>query len=105
MELIIVLVFLLGYTAIALEHPLKVNKAASAILTCIICWTLYALCSGAETVNHALMENLSETISIILFLLGAMCIVETIDISGVLHSPPDRNYLLLCEEYILVVSL
>ncbi len=79
MEFIIVLVFSLGYTAIALEHPLKVNKAASAILTCVLCWTLYALCAETEMVNHALMENLSDVISIILFLLGAMCIVETID--------------------------
>ncbi len=38
-----VVIFVLGYTAIALEHPLKVNKAAPALLTGMILWALYAL--------------------------------------------------------------
>jgi len=43
MFLLMVIIFILGYTAIALEHPLKVDKAASALLTGTILWGLYAL--------------------------------------------------------------
>ena len=43
MFLLMVVIFVLGYTAIALEHPIKVDKAASALLTGTILWGLYAL--------------------------------------------------------------
>lgn len=43
MEMIIVGVFVVGYIFIALEHPFKINKTASAILTGVICWTLFIL--------------------------------------------------------------
>ncbi|NQU87101.1 MAG: sodium:proton antiporter NhaD, partial [Mariniphaga sp.] len=43
MFILMIVVFILGYTAIALEHPLKIDKAASALLTGTILWTLYAL--------------------------------------------------------------
>jgi Na+/H+ antiporter NhaD/arsenite permease-like protein len=55
MEIIIILVFVLGYIAIALEHPLKINKTATAILTGVVCWTLFALATPSETIlnsNH-----------------------------------------------------
>ncbi len=45
--IIMVVIFILGYTAIALEHPLKVNKAAPALLTGMILWALYALFNEA----------------------------------------------------------
>ena len=45
MFLLMVVIFILGYTAIALEHPIKVEKAASALLTGSILWALYALFS------------------------------------------------------------
>lgn len=43
MFLLMVVIFILGYTAIALEHPIKVDKAASALLTGVILWAVYAL--------------------------------------------------------------
>ncbi len=49
MEIIIIVVFVLGYTCIALEHPLKINKTASAILTGVICWTLFALSTPQDS--------------------------------------------------------
>jgi Na+/H+ antiporter NhaD/arsenite permease-like protein len=49
MEPIIIIVFVLGYLAIALEHSIKINKTASAILTGVICWTLFALSSPTES--------------------------------------------------------
>ncbi len=50
MEVIVVLVFVLGYLAIALEHPIKINKTASALLTGVLCWTLYAISSPMDSV-------------------------------------------------------
>jgi Na+/H+ antiporter NhaD/arsenite permease-like protein len=77
---LIVFVFILGYAAITLEHSIKINKAASALVTGILCWTIYIL-SGvdAHTVNHALSEHMGELSGILFFLLGAMVIVELID--------------------------
>lgn len=43
MTTLILCVFVLGYLAIALEHKLKVNKAASALLIGVVCWALYVL--------------------------------------------------------------
>ena len=80
MDAVIIGVFVVGYLAIALEHPIKVNKTASALLTGVLCWTLYALTSGhIEEVNHHLNEHLSATAQILFFLLGAMTIVELVD--------------------------
>ena len=42
-----VVVFVLGYTAIALEHPLKIDKAASALLTGVLLWAIYILAADA----------------------------------------------------------
>ena len=39
MAVLLIIVFVLGYTAIALEHPLKINKAATALITGVLCWT------------------------------------------------------------------
>ncbi|HEX6225525.1 MAG TPA: sodium:proton antiporter NhaD [Chryseolinea sp.] len=50
METVIILVFIVGYLAIALEHSIKINKTASAILTGVICWTLFALSSPTEAI-------------------------------------------------------
>ena len=43
MEIIIIVVFIAGYFCIAMEHPLQVNKTATALLTAVICWTLFSL--------------------------------------------------------------
>ncbi len=77
---VIIIVFVLGYLAIALEHPLKINKAASALVTGVLCWTIYILQSGdTHLVSEALLHQLGEIASILFFLLGAMTIVELID--------------------------
>jgi Na+/H+ antiporter NhaD/arsenite permease-like protein len=80
MTAIIAIIFILGYLAIAFEHPLKINKAASALLTGVVCWTLYALWGGdKELVSENLGHHLSDIAGILFFLLGAMVIVELID--------------------------
>lgn len=79
-NVLIIIVFVLGYIAIAFEHPLKLNKAASALITGVLCWTIYILqSSDMHIVNEALLHHLGETASILFFLLGAMTIVELID--------------------------
>lgn len=108
MEIYIVVIFVLGYLAIALEHPIKINKTATALITGVLCWTLFAL----DKPNTALLEshhftsfvkglknvanltnseiyrafikselshNLSQISSILFFLTGAMTIVELVD--------------------------
>lgn len=76
----IILVFVFGYLAIALEHPLKLNKAASALITGVVCWTIYMLQSeSSHEVGEELLHHLGEISSILFFLLGAMTIVELID--------------------------
>src|SRR6187551_940354 len=80
MTAIIVIVFIVGYLAIAFEHPIRINKAASALLTGVICWSIYALSgSDKELVSENLSHHLAEISGILFFLLGAMVIVELID--------------------------
>ncbi|SVD59889.1 uncharacterized protein METZ01_LOCUS412743, partial [marine metagenome] len=78
--ILMIVVFVLGYTAIALEHPIKVDKAASALIIGALGWVLFAF-SGVDT-NHVLEElqhHLVDIAEILFFLLGAMTIVELID--------------------------
>lgn len=78
--MIILVIFILGYAAIAFEHSLKLNKAASALITGVLCWAVYTFQSPeAEPVTEALLHHLSEIAAILFFLMGAMTIVELID--------------------------
>ena len=80
MEIAIIIVFILGYLFITLEHSIKINKAAIALLTGVLCWVLYIF-SSADThlINEQLTEHLGEISGILFFLMGAMTIVELID--------------------------
>jgi Na+/H+ antiporter NhaD/arsenite permease-like protein len=82
MELLVVLIFIIGYVAIATEHFIGINKAATAILTGVLCWTTYIMFneSQSEHVLAQLMEHLSSVSGILFFLLGAMVLVELIDL-------------------------
>lgn len=87
MLLAIVAVFIVGYTCIALEHPLKVNKTATALLLGVLLWTLYAfshaqfagLIPEGSTWTNELTHHLGSTAEIVFFLLGAMTIVTLVD--------------------------
>ena len=75
-----VLIFVFGYIAIAFEHGIKINKAATALITGVLCWTVYILSeSDKDLVVSQLAEHLSTISGILFFLLGAMVIVELID--------------------------
>jgi Na+/H+ antiporter NhaD/arsenite permease-like protein len=109
MELLIIVIFVVGYLAIALEHPIKINKTASALLTAVICWTIFTVSGATETqlssqkylhflhelgekaatlsagelhlefVVEQLGHHLNEIAQILFFLMGAMTIVELVD--------------------------
>lgn len=78
----ILAVFLIGYLLITVEHLTKISKTVIALLMAIICWIiLFAdpFCPEDET-NKCLLEHLSAVSQIVLFLLGALAIVEVISI-------------------------
>jgi Na+/H+ antiporter NhaD/arsenite permease-like protein len=75
-----IIIFLVGYLVITLEHSLHINKAATALLAGVLCWTVYVLqVPDSELVAEQLTHHVSEIASILFFLLGAMTIVEIID--------------------------
>jgi len=80
MSIAIIVIFILGYFAIAFEHNININKAATALVTGVLCWTVYILFTpNKQVVSHQLMEHLGELAGILFFLLGAMTVVELID--------------------------
>jgi len=118
---LILVVFVIGYLAIALEHPIKVDKTASALLLGMLLWLFYTL--GADQIvpvasaehfsryiednpslagkplhtqaleyilNVDIVEHLGDICQTILFLLGAMTIVELIDVHGGFRVITDR---------------
>jgi len=104
---LMIIIFIVGYSAIALEHSLKVDKAATALITGMLMWTIYVFggveifSSGVSNAwnsfvatnptensptgilhfitNHEIFHHLSDIASILFFLIGAMTIVEIID--------------------------
>lgn len=106
MTFLLIAVFVLGYLAIAFEHPIRINKTASALLTGVLMWTLYMVFNQQiidvnwpsfqhflssegiagitqDVKNHfvtsELSHHLAEISEILFFLLGAMVVVELID--------------------------
>lgn len=80
MTVTLIFLFVVGYLLITLEHPLKINKTATALITGVVCWAVYALMSSdVESVIHHLSEHLAGIAEILFFLLGAMTVVELID--------------------------
>lgn len=105
MSLLIVAVFILGYILIALEHPLKIDKAATALLTGVFCWLV--LLFGMDDmpsfgrlaqlqidkhtyIDQALFEHLGNIAEILFFLLGAMTIIELVDVHDGFRVITDR---------------
>ncbi len=90
--LLILLVFFMGYAAIILEHYVKVNKSAVALLIAVICWAIHLACS-ATPVNEDLQNlghHVSDVSQIIFFLMGAMALVELVDSHGGFKVITDR---------------
>ncbi len=76
----LIVIFVVAYAAIAFEHPLKINKSASALVGAGLLWTIYAVNTGdVHLVGEQLSESLVSTAQIVFFLMGAMAIVEVVD--------------------------
>ena len=83
MNILIILVFVIGYIAIAVEHKIKIDKAATALVTGVLCWLIvYYSGMTVDAAEHKLLYHLGEISAILFFLLGAMTIVEVIDTHG-----------------------
>jgi len=77
---LLIITFVVGYAFIAFEHSTKINKAAIALVTGVLCWTIYILFSAdSHLINEQLAEQFGDVASILFFLLGAMTIVELVD--------------------------
>ena len=80
---LILVLFILGYVAIALEHNLSVDKAAIALVTGALIWICIAFGDGMHTVIQSeLFRHLGEISELLFYLLGSMTIVEIIDSHG-----------------------
>ncbi len=81
MDALLISIFVIGYLFITLEHPLKINKSASALLTGVLVWTVWILMTpgSPEEVTSALDHHLGNAAGILFFLMAAMTIVELID--------------------------
>ncbi len=97
MEPWIIAIFFIGYLCITTEHQIKVDKTISALAMAVICWTLLKVSNidvmevingvlvpanpadNATAIDKALQHHLAETAEILFFLIGAMTIVEIID--------------------------
>nr|WP_249806745.1 sodium:proton antiporter NhaD [Bradyrhizobium sp. 1] len=76
----IAVIFILAYAAIALEHPIGVNKSATALIGAGLLWAIYAATIGDPAmVGRQIDESVASTAQIVFFLIGAMTIVEVID--------------------------
>jgi Na+/H+ antiporter NhaD/arsenite permease-like protein len=76
----IAIIFVLGYLAIALEHPIKVNKAASALFLGTLLWLIWFKVSGdTHHASEQLFECFGDLAQILFFLMGAMTIVAIVD--------------------------
>lgn len=78
----LLVIFVLGYVLIALEHILHVNKATFALIMCGLMWAVYAVNGHDPNLSGDLIEALGDTCEIVIFLIGAMTIVELIDRYG-----------------------
>jgi len=80
MEIFIIGVFILGYIFITLEHVIKIDKASTALVTGVICWAIIAMGMNMPDMKKVLLEHVGHISEILFFLLGAMTIVELVDV-------------------------
>jgi len=85
----LIAIFVLGYGCIALEHKIGINKSAVALLMCGILWSILGIWAPTispeltpSAISSQAVEFLGDACEIVVFLLGAMTIVDLIDIHG-----------------------
>lgn len=92
---LMIILFVVGYLAIALEHNIRINKAASALVLCSVLWTVFIFAApsvltnipdGVSVIDYVnktlIIEHIGDVAEILFFLMGAMTIVELIDVHG-----------------------
>ena len=73
MVTLLIIIFVITYAAIAFEHPLKINKSASALLGAGLLWAIYALASNDYAqINQELSTSLIGTAQIVFFLMDEL---------------------------------
>ncbi len=77
-----ILLFVAGYVCIALEHKLKINKSAVALVMCGAIWSVFSLMGRDRQIAQELVDHLGSTCEILVYLIGAMTIVDLIDTHG-----------------------
>jgi len=77
-----IVLFVIGYLCIASEHVLHINKATFALILCGVLWAVYAICGHDPNLSEEMITALGDTCEIVVFLIGAMIIVELIDRYG-----------------------
>ena len=77
-----ILLFVVGYLFIALEHKTRIDKSAVALLMAGAIWTVFNLLGNDPHIQHELVDQLGDTCEILVFLIGAMTIVDLIDSYG-----------------------
>lgn len=82
MIIAMIVLFVIGYMGIASEHVLHVNKATFALILCGVLWSVYAMCGHDPNLSQDMVTALGDTCEIVVFLIGAMTIVELIDRYG-----------------------
>lgn len=89
---VMLVLFVVGYTAIIFEHRINVNKAAASVLLAGGLWTALYVGAGDDhaSVHHQLAEHVADVSEIVFFLLGAMTLVEVIDSHGAFKLVTDR---------------
>ena len=80
MMVALVIIFIIGYLLITLEHAIHINKSAIALITAVLCWTILVMNpANKDAALGSLGHHFSGVAEIVFFLLGAMTIVELID--------------------------
>ncbi len=123
MTSLVILIFVIGYLSITLEHPLKLDKTVPALIMAALIWAVLAIgfhagwfdiidthenvfnfLTGGEAAEHGfentLLHHLGKTSEILIFLIGAMTIVEIIDLhrgfeilKGAVHTKSKKKLL------------
>jgi Na+/H+ antiporter NhaD/arsenite permease-like protein len=106
MELTLILIFIIGYSAITFEHALKIDKLIPALLMMTISWALIAFNTpDAHVLGENLLHHFGKTTEILIFLMGAMAIVEMIDYFDGFKSVQSLIKVKTAYQLLLVISL
>lgn len=82
MFITLIILFLVGVMAIALEDKIHVNKAASALLMAVVLWVIVSIWGNIPDITIPFVEQLGEVSETLFFVLGALAIIELVDTHG-----------------------